>query len=145
MVRRSDNWQNNKPTIIVEYLTLDQILVIHEDQIDRYGGGQGLRDLALLESAVFRPQATFGGADLYPTLFGKAAVMMHSLILNHPFIDGNKRTGMVSAFVFLELNGISTKFKNREVISVAMKIESKKFDIESISKWLKVHAKRMKK
>lgn len=129
----------------VRYLTLEQILFIHEDQIDRYGGSQGLRDLALLESAVFRPQTTFGGFDLYRTLFDKAASLMHSLILNHPFIDGNKRTGMVSTFVFLELNGYRAKIEQDEVITTAMEIESKKFNIEKIADWLKTNSKDIKK
>ena len=144
MVKRSGNWQNKRTEKKVEFLTLDQILVIHEDQIERYGGSGRLRDLALLESAVFRPQTTFGGFDLYPALFEKAAALMHSLILNHPFIDGNKRTAMASAFVFLELNGISVKLNNQDVVKTALQIESRKLDIETISKLLIEHSKKQK-
>ena len=145
MVKPSKYSPSNEDPVDVEFITLEQILVIHEDQVDRYGGSQGIRDLALLESAVYRPQATFGGNDLYPAIFDKAAVLMHSLILNHPFIDGNKRSGMVSAFVFLELNGLINKIKINEVISVAMKIESKEMKIEAISKWLEKYSKRLRK
>lgn len=86
------------------YVTLEQILVIHEDQIVRYGGMSGLRNLALLESALYRPQSIFAGRELYTDALEKSAVLMHSLILNHPFNNGNKRTGNVAGLVFLEIN-----------------------------------------
>src|SRR3990172_10842143 len=90
---------------VIFFITLEQLLTIHEDQIDRYGGSHGIRDLNLLESALFRPQTTFSGEDLYKTIFDKAAALMHSLILNHPFVDGNKRTAVVAAIIFLLQNG----------------------------------------
>lgn len=86
------------------FLTLEQVLAIHYDQIERYGGSHGVRDLALLESATQRPQASFMGEDLYPDIFKKGAALMHSLILNHPFVDGNKRSGVVSTASFLHYN-----------------------------------------
>ena len=111
------------------YLTLEQIIVIHEDQIVRYGGSSGLRDVSLLESAVFRSQSSFGGEDLYPTIFDKASALMHSLILNHPFIDGNKRTGTASMLVFLELNGYRLQVNKKPLVSAALEMESKKINI----------------
>lgn len=118
------------------FLTLEQVLVIHEDQIDRYGGSSGLRDLTLLESAIFRPQSSFGGKDLYSTIFIKAAALMHSITLNHPFIDGNKRTGMVTALIFLELNNCKLKVTQDALVETAVKISMKKWNLEQAAEWL---------
>ena len=87
------------------FLTLPEILAIHHDQIEKYGGSHGIRDLSLLESAAFRPQSSFLEKDLYKNIFTKTAALIHSLVLNHPFIDGNKRTGTVAGARFLYLNG----------------------------------------
>ncbi len=121
----------------ITYLTLEQILVIHQDQIDRYGGIHGIRDLALLESALFRPQTSFAEADLYPDIFAKAASLIHSIILNHPFIDGNKRTGIVSGIIFLMLNETFLKVEQSALVEATLNIESKKWDVKTISDWLR--------
>lgn len=126
------------------YLTLEQIIVIHEDQIVRYGGSSGLRDVSLLESAVFRSQSSFGGEDLYPTIFDKASALMHSLILNHPFIDGNKRTGTASMLVFLELNGYRLQVNQKALVNAALDMESKKINVEKLATWLKKYAKKIR-
>lgn len=119
------------------YLTLEEILVIHEDQIERYGGTSGLRQLSLLESALFRPQSTFDGKDLYESLFNKAAALIYSLIQNHPFVDGNKRTGIVAGFVFLGMNRLTVEIVEEEIIDAAINIATKKWDVEKVSNWLK--------
>lgn len=121
----------------VVYLTLEQVFLIHDEQIELFGGDHGLRDLTMLESAVMRPQATFGGKDLYENIFEKAAVLCHSLILNHPFVDGNKRTGMASMIVFLEANGIRVSLSEKSVVEVAVKVATKKWGIEELSSWLR--------
>lgn len=126
------------------YLTLEQVFLIHEDQIVRYGGSSGLRLLPLLESAIFRPQSSFGGADLYPTVFDKAAALMHSIILNHAFVDGNKRTGTASMLVFLELNGHRLYVSQKKLEEASVKVESKRWDIEQISSWLKKNSKKLR-
>ena len=89
----------------VEYLTLEEVLLLHARLIQRTGGSGGVCDVGLLESALARPQATFGGEDLYPDLWSKAAALMQSLIKNHPFVDGNKRTAHLAMVVFLMANG----------------------------------------
>ncbi|MBI2028992.1 type II toxin-antitoxin system death-on-curing family toxin [Candidatus Gottesmanbacteria bacterium] len=122
------------------YLTLEQILVIHQDQVNRFGGLTGLKSLELLESTVYRPQSTFGGKELYPTLFDKAAALVHSLLLNHPFVEGNKRTAIVAMVIFLHINGIHILAKNDEIVTLALEIENRKMNIEKISKWLKTHS-----
>lgn len=126
------------------YLTLEQVLAIHDDQIERYGGSHGIRDLGLLESAIARPQATFGGLDLYPDLFLKTAVLMHSIISNHPFLDGNKRTGVVSAARFLFVNGYRLTLSNKGLVEIARKTEAKKISIEELAAWLKKNSKKQK-
>ena len=127
----------------INFLSLDEILAIHYDQINRYGGSHGVRDFNLLISAASRLQATFGGFDLYPDIFSKAAALIHSLVLNHPFIDGNKRTAMVSTARFLFINGYIVKMSKKELVELTLKIESKKMDMESVSSWLKKHLKKI--
>ncbi len=88
-----------------EFLDLADVLLIHEEQLARYGGSAGLRDEGLLESAIGMPQATFGGAFVHEDLFAMAAAYAFHIAENQPFVDGNKRTGVLAAVVFLELNG----------------------------------------
>jgi death on curing protein len=92
-----------------DFLTLEDVLQIHEDQIERFGGAVGLRDRGLLESAIAQPQASFGGVFAHHDLFEMAAAYLFHLTSNHPFIDGNKRIGLASALVFLEINGIEIR------------------------------------
>jgi death-on-curing protein len=94
------------------FLGLDEVLEIHADQIRRYGGNPGIRDAALLESAVSTPQAGFGGRYLHADLFEMAAAYLFHIVRDHPFVDGNKRAGAASALVFLKLNGIDIRISN---------------------------------
>ena len=89
------------------FLTLDEVLALHEDQIRRYGGSTGTRDAGLLESSMGSAAATFGGAFLHGTIFEMAAAYLYGICRNHPFIDGNKRTAVAAALTFLEMNGIA--------------------------------------
>ena len=125
----------------ISYITLEQILIIHEDQIDRYGGIHGIRDLTLLESALYRPQTTFSGKELYPGIVHKAAALVYSLIMNHPFTDGNKRTGITAMNIFLGLNGKELYANEKEIVELALKIADKKSGIEEITDWLKSKTK----
>ena len=126
------------------FLTLEQILIIHEDQLERYGGSFGLRDLPLLESAIFRPQSSFGGEDLYVTIFDKAAAMMHSLLKNHAFVDGNKRTATVSTIMLLELNRYKLAVNQKELVEFAMHVENEALSLDEIASWLQKHSKKRK-
>jgi len=90
----------------IEFLGLDDVLEIHRDQVERYSGSAGIRDIGLLQSAVAMPAAGFGDQYLHKDLFEMAAAYLFHITQNHPFIDGNKRTGAVAAIVFLEMNGI---------------------------------------
>ncbi len=122
------------------YLTLDIILVIHEKMVEKYGGSHGIRDIGLIQSAVARPQSSFGGEDLYQTIFDKAAALFHSLMFNHAFVDGNKRTAMVSTARFLFMNGYELEASQKEFVAFPLKVENQHLSIEEISKWLKRHA-----
>ena len=90
---------------MTQYLTPEQVLFLHSRLVAETGGGQGIRDLGMLLSALGRPQATFDEKDLYPDLFSKAAALMDSLVRNHPFVDGNKCTALAAAALFLRING----------------------------------------
>jgi death-on-curing protein len=89
------------------FLELEDVLLIHEEQLPRYGGSPGVRDLGLLESAVAMPRATAGGEFLHDGLFAMAAAYAFHIAQNQPFLDGNKRTGLLAALVFLDLNGVA--------------------------------------
>jgi death-on-curing protein len=89
---------------MMRYLSKDEVVELHRQGLERFGGMPGLRDEGLLESALAQPQAAFGGQELHPTLAAKAAALAFSLINNHPFVDGNKRVGFTAMAVFLELN-----------------------------------------
>lgn len=128
----------------VTYITLDEVLAIHDDMVERYGGSFGIRDLGLIQSAIARPQATFGGEDLYPTIINKAAALFHSLIFNHAFTDGNKRTSLTSTARFLYLNGYELKADQKELIDFPLRVENNHLDIAQISNWLKMHTKKLK-
>jgi len=87
------------------FLSLSEVLEIHQNQVARYGGATGIRDMELLKSAFGIPSATFGGRFLHTDIYEMAAAYLFHLVKDHPFIDGNKRVGAVTALVFLELNG----------------------------------------
>jgi len=90
----------------ITFLTLAEVVDIHKDQIARYGGGSGIRDIGLLSSAVAMPYASFSSEFLHRDIYEMAAAYAFHICQNHPFVDGNKRTALASALVFLELNGI---------------------------------------
>ena len=91
------------------FLTLAEVVEIHADQVDRYGGQDGVRDLGLLESALAQPEASFGGEWLHKDRYEMTAAYAYHLCQNHPFVDGNKRAALACALVFLELNGFSLR------------------------------------
>lgn len=124
---------------VFSYLTVEQVLFIHMRLITETGGSLGLRDLALLESAVARPQATFGGEDLYSDLFTKAAALLDSLIRNHPFVDGNKRVGITAAGLFLRRNGQRLTASNAELEPFTLQAARSELTVEQIAAWLRSH------
>jgi death-on-curing protein len=107
-----------------EFLSLEEILEIHAEQIERYGGSQGLRDAALLDSAIATPQATFNGEYLHTSIPAMAAAYLFHLCQNHPFIDGNKRVGANAAITFLLINDWEPMFDEEELTELVLSIAS---------------------
>jgi death on curing protein len=126
----------------MKFLTVKEIIYINQRVIEGAGGSIGVRDVGLIDSAANRPRASFGGEDLYPTLFLKAGALFHSLIFNHAFLDGNKRTGVASATLFLKKNGFQLKVENEEMENFTMKIVEDKLDVEQIAQWLEKNSKK---
>jgi death-on-curing protein len=108
----------------IDFLTLDDVLEIHRDQVERYGGSFELRDRNLLESAITVPQSSFENNYLYSDIYEMAAAYLFHITQNHPFVDGNKRTGTVAALVFLELNGIKVDAPENELENLAFNVAS---------------------
>jgi death on curing protein len=119
---------------------LAEILQIHGDQITRYGGSVGVRDLGLLQSAIAQPQATFGGQFLHADLFEMAAAYLFHIAMNHPFVDGNKRVGAVAAIVFLLMNDEDTTTTSEELESLVLEVaQGRKTKLE-IAQFFRDHA-----
>lgn len=125
---------------MTRYLTPVQVLFLHSRLIDETGGIHSVRDLGMLLSAVARPQAQFEGKELYPELFDKAAALMDSLVRNHPFMDGNKRTAITATAIFLQLNGYRLAAENAEVVRFVMACAQGKMAIGEIADWLRQHS-----
>ena len=115
----------------------EKVLLLHQLMAEATGGDVGVRDEALLESAIENVYATFDGVELYPSKEEKAARLGFSLISNHAFVDGNKRIGIYIMLSFLELNGIKIEASNDEVYELGMKIAEGKADYDYILKWIK--------
>jgi death-on-curing protein len=118
------------------FLTLAEVIEIHADQTDRYGGQAGVRDLGLLESALSQPEASFAGTWLHQDLYEMAAAYAYHLCQNHPFIDGNKRTALASALVFLELNDLTILDPRGRLKTAMIRIASSKLSKDDFAKLL---------
>lgn len=127
----------------MKYLTPQKVLAIHDQVVKRTGGSHGIRDLGLLESAVYRPQATFGGMDLYKSIFDKAAALLQSLLKNHPFLDGNKRTALTSAGTFLKINGYKFINTHKKEVEFVIRVDNEHLEVSEISLWLKKHTRKI--
>jgi death-on-curing protein len=123
----------------LEYLTVAEVLLLHARLIQRTGGSGGVRDLTMLESAVARPRGRFDGVDLYADVWSKAAALMESLIRNHPFVDGNKRTGLAAVALFLELNGRLLTATNDEAADLVQRVAQGLTTVAEIAAWLRDH------
>jgi len=123
---------------VSEYLSLVEVLAIHADQIERYGGAHGVRDAGLLESAVFRPQTGY-----YRDPFEEAAALWESLSQNHPFLDGNKRTAFAAAYTFLAINGIELEAEPEATFRFLARLYATgEFRLEKLTPWLRRHGRR---
>lgn len=105
-----------------EFLTLEDVLELHRLQLERFGGSDGLRDRGLLESAIAQPQAGFGDEFFHKGLFEMAAAYLFHIVKNHPFVDGNKRAGLLAALVFLDINGIEIDHGTPELYDLTIAV-----------------------
>jgi death-on-curing protein len=121
----------------MKYLTVDLVLRIHERQIERFGGDPGLRDAGLLDSALAQPRAAFGGQSLYPTLEEKAAALAFSLVMNHPFVDGNKRTAAAAMLMFLSRNGYTVYATDEEFESIILRTAAGELERGGLLAWVR--------
>jgi death-on-curing protein len=119
------------------YLSVEQVLALHKALVGRFGGSASLRDRSGLESALARPAMTFAGDDLYPDLAAKAAALMHSLVLNHPFADGNKRIGVAAAEFLIELNGFILDASDEELENLTLATAEGKLEVEALAIWFR--------
>jgi death-on-curing protein len=128
---------------VTVYVSVDQVLELHRLLIRRFGGSQGLRDRGGLDSAVARPQMTFGGEDLFPHVEAKAAAVFHSLVVNHPFVDGNKRAGAAVAELFLSLNETELTARDDELTDITMAVARGEVAAEALAIWLRQRSRRV--
>ena len=124
---------------MAKYLSLSEVLRIHSNMILHYGGSHGVRDLGLVESALNRPRSGFGDYEQYPDIFSKSAVLLHSLLKNHPFLDGNKRTALASCAIFLKRNGYTLKMTKVDGLEFVLNIENDTLDEKAITEWINNH------
>ena len=122
---------------MIVYLSMAQAVALHEALVGAFGGVLAIRDRGMLEAAVARPAMTFGGEDLYIDLAAKAAALMHSLVLNHPFIDGNKRVGAASAEFFVERNGHAVQATDEEFEAVTLALAAGSVAAEALAIWFR--------
>ncbi|WP_195450861.1 type II toxin-antitoxin system death-on-curing family toxin [Anaeromassilibacillus sp. 1001302B_160321_C8] len=120
-------------------LSKKQVLALHSDLIREFGGTEGIRDEGLLESALAAPFQTFDGEPAYPSLQAKAARLGFGLVSNHPFVDGNKRTGAHVMLVFLALNGVELCYGQEDLISIFLSVASGMSDWRDLQRWILEH------
>lgn len=123
----------------INFLQIEEVLAIHVDQTTRYGGDASIRDLGMLESAIAQPQASFGEDFLHAFPFEMAAAYLFHIVMNHPFTDGNKRTGTVAALVFLDWHGIEINAQPGELADLTLGVIAGKFNKGDVAKWMEKH------
>ena len=123
----------------MQYLSIDQILYLHESLLEQSGGMEGVRDQNGLESAIAQPEMAFGGIDLYPTIEDKAAASGFSLVMNHPFFDGNKRVGYIAIVLFLKFNGFELTSTVDDAEQTILKLAAGELKRDELVSWIKEH------
>ena len=122
---------------MIRYLSAEQVLDLHSRLVGEFGGAAALGDRGLLESAISRPAMTFDGEDLYLDLAPKAAALMHSLVANHAFFDGNKRIGAAVAELFIELNGARLEASDEDFFETTMAVARGELGVEQLTVWFR--------
>lgn len=124
----------------MRYLTLNEVLELYRRIIEQSGGAMGIRDVGALESALAQPRLTFGGEELYPTIIEKASALGYAMIMNHPFMDGNKRAGHAAMETFLVLNGYEMDAPSDEQEKIILQVAAGELKREAFTHWLRAHA-----
>ena len=124
---------------MTRYLSLAEVLELHRSVIDRWGGSTGIRDLGALESALAQPRQSFAGQDLYPDITSKASALCFSLVLNHPFVDGNKRIGHAAMETFLIINGYELHATVDEQERIMLDLAAGNLLRDIFTEWVKQH------
>ncbi|RLA61514.1 MAG: type II toxin-antitoxin system death-on-curing family toxin [Epsilonproteobacteria bacterium] len=123
------------------FLTLGEVMLIHQNQINLYGGSLGVRDHGLLEAALAQPEASFGGEYLHPDIYSKAAAYLYHLVMNHPFIDGNKRVATASTLVFLEMNDYELDADEGVLFETVMRVASSELGKDDLVQFFRKYTK----
>lgn len=123
----------------IKYVTVEEVIAIHDMLIQYAGGSYGILNFHLLDSALHRAQSTFSGEKLYKDIFEEAAAILQSIVKNHPFVDGNKRTAFIVALRFLSINSYNITIPNDEVVKFLVEVDIKNHSLAVISQWLKGH------
>lgn len=122
-------------------VTVEDVVWLHSAAITRYGGASGIRDAGSLEAAVARPYTSFGGIETFPGPFAKASALMESVIRRHPFVDGNKRTGVASAVYLLRRHGYRlANATNAQLVALALDVASHQVGVEDVAAWFEEHS-----
>ena len=126
----------------MRWISKEQILSLHDDILEEFNGKKGIREEALLDSAINAPFQTYGGAELYPGILEKSARLAYGVIRNHPFLDGNKRMGLHLMLIFQELNGIRLLYGEEEMVNLIVAVAAGEITEEKLCMWLKDHGER---
>lgn len=121
----------------------NEVLFYHNISIEKYGGSKGIRDEGSLESAIERPYASFASADLYTSPFQKAAAILESIVKNHPFVDGNKRTGFLAAAALLLHNNYELIASEEDAYNFVIEVASSQMDFDKIAEWIEQHSSKI--
>jgi len=127
------------------FLTVEKVITFHTQIIQKHGGAPGIRELTLLISALEMPKASMFGDFLHISIYEKAAAYLYHIVSNHPFIDGNKRVGLVSALTFLKVNGISLKYDASEIEEFVVQVAAGNIEKQSIAVFFQAHHPEAKK
>lgn len=119
--------------------TIENVLLLHQKMIDATGGAPGVRDLSLIESALSRAEAAFGGVEAHPGIFAKAAAVGCGLTQNHGFVDGNKRIGMATMLLILRRNGVCLSYTQEELIALGLSVAQGLADVQQLAAWIEAH------
>lgn len=125
---------------MIRFLNKKTILAFHKDQVETYGGSQGIRDEGLLESALSQPQVSFGGEYIHKSIFEMAAAYGFHICQNHPFYDGNKRTALIAMYTFLYVNGYRLQADKKSLFAIVIDLASGKVEKKDLAEYLKKHS-----